>query len=188
MATKLIIGLTGKNAAGKGAVAEILKAKGFVYHSLSDIIREEATRRKLDHSRDNLFNIGNELRSTHGAAVLASKTLEKIASDTHPFHVVDSIRSPFEAKELMTNPKFTLIGVDAKDRTRYDRLILRARPGDAQTFEEFVAQEVRENSSNATSQQLDATYALAQRKINNDGLEAELKVKVDELLAQLQSN
>ena len=36
-----ILGLTGRNAAGKGAVAEILKQKSFIYHSLSDTLREE---------------------------------------------------------------------------------------------------------------------------------------------------
>ena len=58
----MIIGLTGKNAAGKGEVAEYLKKKGFVYYSLSDVIREEATEKGLEHSRENLINLGNELR------------------------------------------------------------------------------------------------------------------------------
>ena len=36
----MIIGLTGRNAAGKGAAAEFLKSKGFAFHSLSDVIRD----------------------------------------------------------------------------------------------------------------------------------------------------
>ncbi len=58
----MIIGLVGRNAAGKGEAANYLKSKGFVYYSLSDAIREEAAKRGLEHSRDNLINLGNELR------------------------------------------------------------------------------------------------------------------------------
>ena len=41
----MIIGLTGKNAAGKGEVARFLQDKGFYYHSLSDVLREELKKR-----------------------------------------------------------------------------------------------------------------------------------------------
>ena len=66
----MIIGLTGKNASGKGEVANYLKTKGFVYYSLSDVLREEATKRGLEHTRDNLINLGNELRKKYGANYL----------------------------------------------------------------------------------------------------------------------
>ena len=67
----MIIGLTGKNAAGKGEIANYLKTKGFVYYSLSDVIREEATKRGLEHTRDNLIRLGTEMRETHGNSILA---------------------------------------------------------------------------------------------------------------------
>ena len=37
----MLIGLTGRNAAGKGEVAKHLQTKGFQYYSLSDVIRDE---------------------------------------------------------------------------------------------------------------------------------------------------
>ena len=69
----MIIALTGKNASGKGEVANYLKTKGFVYYSLSDELRGEATKRNLEHSRDNLTNLGNELREKYGPNYLATK-------------------------------------------------------------------------------------------------------------------
>ena len=57
----MILGLTGKNASGKGEVAEYLKTKGFVYYSLSDALRKESTKLGLDHSRNNLIKLGNEI-------------------------------------------------------------------------------------------------------------------------------
>ena len=38
----MIVGLTGKNCAGKGEISEILQKKGFECSSLSDAIRDEA--------------------------------------------------------------------------------------------------------------------------------------------------
>ena len=37
----MLIGLTGRNAAGKGEVARYLQKKSFYYYSLSDVIRED---------------------------------------------------------------------------------------------------------------------------------------------------
>src|SRR3989344_5194886 len=133
----MIIGLTGKNAAGKGEVAAYLKAKGFTYHSLSDVIREEATKRKLEHSRDNLINLGNELREKFGSNYLAKKINNKInqhfKKNKNQNFVIDSIRSPFEAKELMKNKNFILAGIDAPVELRFQRLLSRNRLGDAKT-------------------------------------------------------
>lgn len=83
----MIIGLTGKNAAGKGEVAEFLKDKSFYYHSLSDAIRDELDRRKIPITRDSLIATGNEMRETYGADILARRTLEKL--DPNRNYIVD---------------------------------------------------------------------------------------------------
>ena len=70
---KMIIGLTGPNASGKGEAAEYLINKGYRYSSLSDIIRQEAKKLRIAPTRDNLINLGNAMRRKHGAAVLAKK-------------------------------------------------------------------------------------------------------------------
>lgn len=176
----MILGLTGKNASGKGEVADYLKTKGFTYYSLSDALREEATEKGLEHTRDNLIKLGNELRQKHGPECLAKKINEKI-NENQDF-VIDSIRSPFEAKELMKNKDFLLIGIDAPIELRFKRLLERNRVGDAKTLEEFKEQEQRENVKNDANQQLDATFALSQKIIANDGSLEELHKKIDDLL------
>ena len=52
-----IIGLTGRNAAGKGTIADLLKKRKFIYHSLSDTLREELSHKSMEESRDNLILI-----------------------------------------------------------------------------------------------------------------------------------
>ncbi len=183
----MIIGLTGKNASGKGEAANYLKAKGFAYHSLSDELREEATRRKLDHSRETLINLGNELREKFGPEYLAKKINGKIKSnrDKNADFVVDSIRSPFEAKELLKNRDFLLIGIYAPIELRFGRLLERGRAGDSKTLEEFKRHEEQENTKNKNAQQLDETFRLAGKVIKNDSSLEELHNKIDELLDEL---
>src|SRR6266480_7098088 len=55
----MIIGLTGKNAAGKGEVAKFLQERGFQFASLSDVLRDELKRRRLSITRDHLTKVGN---------------------------------------------------------------------------------------------------------------------------------
>ena len=77
----MILGLTGKNAAGKGVAAEFLQIKGFQYLSLSDVLRDEIKRRGLDVSRERLVEMGRELRRTHGDGYLAERILERLEPD-----------------------------------------------------------------------------------------------------------
>ncbi len=186
----MIIGLTGKNAAGKGEVAKYLQKKGFLYYSLSDVIRDEATKRRLEHSRENLIKLGNELRENFGADYLAKQINKKILeyekdSPQRNFFVIDSIRNPYEVKELRKNKNFVLIGVDAPIELRFERLVKRNRLGDAKTLEEFRQQEQKENLENDTYQQLDAVFKLADKVIINNGSLSELHNKTGALLKEL---
>lgn len=185
----MIIGLTGKNASGKGEVANYLKSKGFIYYSLSDALREEATKKGLEHSRENLINLGNALRKKYGSNYLAVQINDKIKQqlkhNKNKNFVIDSIRSPYEAKELMKNNNFVLVGVDAPIELRFKRLLERSRLGDAKTLEEFKQQEQRENLKSETNQQLDATFGMADKFILNDGSLKELYKNIDSLLKKI---
>lgn len=185
----MIIGLTGKNASGKGEVANYLKTKGFAYHSLSDVIREEATKRGIEHSRDNLINLGNGLRKKYGPNYLAKQVNIKIKlqlkKDKNQSFVIDSIRSPHEAKELAKNKSFILVGIDAQIELRFKRLLGRSRLGDAKTLKKFKQQEQRENLKSDANQQLDATLGMAKTVILNDGTLETLHKKIDDLLKEL---
>ena len=181
----MIIGLTGKNAAGKGEVANYLKSKDFVYYSLSDVIRGKATKMGIGHSRDNLIKLGNELRAKSGPSFLAKEIIKKIKKQMGKNFVVDSIRNTYEVKELTKIKGFVLIGIDAPVELRFKRLLERNRLGDAKTIEEFKKQEQRENLKSDTNQQLDATFKMAKRIIVNDGSLEELHKKIDKLIKGL---
>src|SRR4051812_33810008 len=100
----MIIGLTGRNASGKGEVAQYLKARGFTFYSLSDVLREELRKRKKIITRNNLIWLGNKLRDEKGPSVLADLILDKIQDDHH--YVIDSFRNPEEVKAFRRTKDF----------------------------------------------------------------------------------
>lgn len=179
----LVLGITGPNAAGKGEVSEYLRSQGLAVHSLSDIVREEAAARGLPPEREHLIRIGTLLRESGGLGVLAERLLPRLQG----WDVVDSIRNPAEVETLRRVPGFVLLGVDAPIEVRYARSRSRSRPGDPQSFSEFAARERQENSANPAGQQLAATFALADRVIDNDADLERLHVKIDELLRALKA-
>jgi dephospho-CoA kinase len=178
----LVIGLTGPNAAGKGEVAAHLASLGFTVHSLSDVVREEAALRGLPPYRENLIRIGNELRRQDGPGVLARRILSRLEDRA----VVDSIRNPSEVEVLREGlPHFVLLGITAPAEVRFRRSRARGRSGDPDSLEAFEAVERKENAAEATAQQLDATFRLADRAVDNSGDLAALHGEVDRLLRQL---
>jgi dephospho-CoA kinase len=177
-----VIGLTGPNSSGKGETADVLvRQLGYVPVSLSDMLREEARRRGLEPVRDVLIPLGNELRRERGAGVLAEMALERLRVPA----LVDSIRNPSEVEVLRRIPGFVLVAVDAPVATRHARSLLRARPGDAKTLDEFVEKEQRENSADPSAQQLGATAALADAVLRNEGSLEELRSSVLALIERL---
>jgi dCMP deaminase len=182
----MIIGLTGKNGAGKTAVCDYLRTRGFEYVSLSDAIRAEIRRRGDDVTREKLIETGTEMREKGGAGVLAERVLTGLESEHN--YVVDSIRNPAEVEALRRRPDFTFFAIDASVKTRFERSLLRARENAAATFEQFAAEEERELiSENPAAQQLVATIALADSVIENNGTMEALHGKLDEILSPLMS-
>ena len=182
-----IIGLTGRNASGKGTVASFLKESSYVYHSLSDTLRDELKRRNLEESRDNLIMIGNSLREEGGPGILADLMISNLTSLEN--HIVDSIRNPLEVKSLRReyeNHNFSLISVDARPEIRYERLKQRNRAGDSSSWEEFLAQEkLEERSSDPNKQQIFETINEADYHIDNSGSLSELKNKIRKIIDNL---
>ena len=175
----LFIGLTGTNASGKGTVAEFLRCKGFSYHSLSDVLREELKKDKIEITRENLIARGNSLRSKFGSSILAKRTVLKLKNSNS---VIDSIRNTKEIEELKRLKNFILISVDASIEIRFKRAVERGRLENAASLREFEAIEKRELSENAAEQQLDKCMKMADIKIINDSTKEELNKKIGKIL------
>lgn len=135
---KIVIGLTGPIAGGKGIVADFLKEKNFFYSSTSDRVREELKKGKLEVTRENLQKIADELRKKFGPEVLAKRTWDKIIKQKKNFSVIDSIRGEAEVDFLKTKPNFYLIGITAPRKLRFQRVKERSRESDPVTWKKFL--------------------------------------------------
>ncbi len=165
----MIIGLTGRNGSGKGAVADYFVSRGCNATSLSDELRAWLRARGSEPTRDNLIAGGLQIRTEGGGGVLASLALQRIAREGGDW-VVDSVRNPMEVEVLRERPDFVLLDVQADVQTRFQRVMARARGGDAVDFEQFLRQEQAELApSDKAAQQLLATAALADVVVHNDG-------------------
>lgn len=140
----MIIGLTGTLASGKDVISEYLKEKGFVYFSLSQEVREAAKERKIELTRENLQDLGNQLRKEKGIGALAKLVSEKIKNQNCSNAVIDGIRNPAEVEFLEGIENFSLIAVDAPQEIRFKRFINRNKESDPKTFEEFLKVDSRD--------------------------------------------
>lgn len=175
----MIVGVTGFFCAGKDTAAELLATKGFAHISLSDMIRDELRRQGKTIDVPHMTELGNELRRTRGPGVLARKALARM--DFSRNWVVTSIRNPVEVQALRERPDFVMLFIDAPQRVRFERSLLRARAGDPQTFEEFAAMEARQMhpvEGDPSAQQLAACRDAADATILNDADPAALRDKL----------
>ncbi len=179
----MIIGLTSFIGAGKTTVGDYLVKKGFVFYSLSDVIREEIKSRGLEITRDRLVEVGNELRKRFGSSVLADRILDKINKGPKKNYVIDSIRNPAEIQTLRKIKGFRLFFIDAPIELRFKRIDERKRENDPTSFEDFKKAEQREmQSKDSSSQQLLKCKQMADAVIINYSTVKALYKKIDKLV------
>lgn len=183
----MLIGVTGTLASGKDTISEYLKGQGFFHFSLADVIREECERRGLPKDRDTLRNLGNELRETLGADILARRAIMAIQKQNAQSAVITSIRNPEEVKFLKQQPNFVLIAIDAPVEIRYQWIVPRKRESDFVDFETFKRQENEEMAGGEFKQNLKDVIAMADYKIINDGTQKELYQKIGDILKKYEN-
>ena len=180
----MLLGITGRNAAGKTTIVEILVERGWTGCSCSDAIRSWLRDNGQEINRENLTQGGRTLRSEGGPGILAERLLNQI--DPMIPTVIDSIRTPDEVKALRSRDSFRLIEVVASTDLRWKRMQIRGRSGDPTNYASFLAQEDAEAvAENSAGQALDATAALADILIVNDSGMDNLNNAIDEIIESL---
>lgn len=169
----MIIGITGRIAAGKGFIVDFLKENGFEFKKISESLYEEADKRGIPYERKLLQDLGNQLRKEEGGGALAKRLVKKL--DPSKNYIVDSIRNPQEVLELKKARNFFLISIDAPQKIRFERVLRRNKEIDPKTWEEFVEIDNRdfcEKDSNGKpvelGQQVGKCMEIADFKLMND--------------------
>ena len=179
----MIVGITGTDGAGKGAVVEYLvKQKGFTHYSGREFITAEIEARNLPVSRPNMRLVANAMRKEKGKDVIVTSALERQASEGKTDIIIESIRAMKEVETLHKNGG-VLLAIDANQQLRYQRISGRKSASDRVTFDEFIAQEALEmNDPDPNGMQKADVISAADFTIMNDGSMSELHRNVDVFL------
>lgn len=142
-----IYGIAGTNGSGKDTVGEMLAERhGFLFVSVSDLLRDEARKNGLPIEREVLRQISAQWRREHGLGVLVDRAVEKAQSGNYSGVAAVPMRNPGEARRIHELGG-TLVWVDADPAVRYQRIYARGRSTeDNKTFDQFIAEEHEEMS------------------------------------------
>lgn len=147
MVKRCIIGLVGLPGSGKTTAAKYLEKQGFINVTLSDFIKEEIHKAKAPGiSREVLQDFGNTMRETYGPQILAQLALKKVRELKTKKVVIDGIRNLYEVAYLEVENNFTLVGITAKPKIRYERLLYRKGRKLIGTYRDFLHHEAREDT------------------------------------------
>lgn len=177
---KIIIGLVGEIASGKGTVVKYLKKKYQVSSCrFSDSLRDVLNRLYLEINRNNLQKLSQILRQNFGENLLAKVIVEDIKNNKNKFIIIDGVRRIADIENLKQLPEFKLIYITADIKTRYNRLTKREENKDDKnkTFQQFL----KDNQVEAELEILKVSRQ-AHYKIYNNGNFKELYKQIDKII------
>lgn len=180
MPNKIILGLCGEIASGKGTIVKYLENKyGATSHRFSTPLRDVLKRLYLEINRENMQGISKVLRDFFGQNLLAKVITEDTKNDQNKIVVVDGIRRPADIEYLTKLPEFKLIYIKADIKIRYERIIKRGENEDDKnkTFEQF--QKDHEAETELLIPQIGQT---ADIEIDNNSGYEELYAQIDRII------
>ena len=151
--------------AGKSTIAEGLKSKGYEIINMGNAVREEAKKRNLESTRENLGKLMLELREKNGSGAIAELVKPQIESSTADVILIDGVRSNDEIQVLKKFGTVKLLAVHASTDIRFNFLQKRGRSDDPQTKEHFDERDNRELGVGISN-----SIALSDYAISNVGL------------------
>ncbi len=188
-----LIGLSGTNGAGKDSVGHLLaKRYGFLFVSVTDMLRDECRTRNLPVTRENLRAISSEWRREGGLGVLVDKAIEVFNREPGKYQglILASLRNPGEP-DRVHELGGSVVWVDADVQVRYARVTAGGRgrgEEDTKTFEQFLAEQEAEMHGipgDPTSLKMSAVKEKSDIFIQNDSDSMEaFEVEITKALAE----
>lgn len=157
-----LIAIAGTNGSGKDTVGTIIaKEHGYLFFSVTDLLRDECRRRNISTARENTRMISEEWRKKYGPGILVEKAVEhyQTVKENYKGLVLASIRNVGEADKVHELAG-VMVWIDADPHVRYDRLQANRHsrsdrgPDDDISFEQFLKDEEAENYSNGDPNKL----------------------------------
>lgn len=175
-----IIGIGGTDGSGKDTVGELFADRpGWLFVSVTDMLRQEARRRGLPLERKVLRQISSEWRKQQGLGVLIDKALaefEKVSQKRQLDGLALVSLRNFGEADRVHELGGQVVWVDAEPKIRYRRVNSRNRGSeDHVTFDQFMAEEAAQmhHSGDETTLNLAGVKERADIFITNDGNDIE---------------
>lgn len=184
---KKVIAVVGPIASGKGALISILEKNGYRCLSLSDVVRQKAKEWGLPLTRENLQNVGDQLRQKFGGTILAELATQEIKKHPEDKFVIDSVRNPSELAFIKTHFQAFVIGVTASAEKRFQLMKIRGREWDPATWEEFEKLEERDRGIGQEDfgQQVEKCLKMADIVVDNNGNLEEFQTNLGYFLSKV---
>lgn len=206
---KLYLGVVGQIACGKGVLVDCLVNKhGFISFSLSTIVHQELKKRGIkSFDRKTLQDIGDDLRKKYGGDVLVKRAIRILNKQTvegrglrvvypqnppsifyhRPSFIIEGIRNTAEVEYLKKKPNFVLIGVKAKRKLRFQRLLQRNKTWDPKTYADFLKVDRRDLGigQKTSGQQVGKCLAYCDHVLTNNKDVGDFERKVRRLIERI---
>lgn len=171
----MILGLTGTICAGKSCACEMLAQQGFRILSFGAEVKEfikEDLESRGPMTRERMQYWGRRAREIYSTDFWERRLFAKINEFDSERYVVDGFRYVEQVENFRrAYEDFYLVAIDAQPRLRYERMLARARPGDAKNWQEFLHIDARDLGAIA-GQETAKCIALADAIVmNNSTLE-----------------
>ena len=177
---KIIIGLTGPIASGKGTAKKYIVEKYAAKDCrFSSILRDILNRVDMPICRENLQKISTALRQTFGEDLLAKAIAKDATSLDSDIVVIDGVRRMTDIGHLIELNNFILVSIDAEPKVRYERLVLRNENEDdrSKTFQGFL-----DDHKIETEITIPEVMTYAKERVDNNGSLDDLHKQIDEII------
>lgn len=180
--TKIVLGIAGEIAAGKGTVAKyLIKKHKASTHRFSTALRDVAKRMYLEESRENLQKISTMMRENFSEDVLSIVIYKDVKNDDNQIVAIDGVRRMADIEFLKKIPDFKLAYIDTSMENRYERITKRGENVDDnnKTFEKF-----QKDNEHEAELQIKDLKDKADFVIDNNGTIEELYAQIDKIVQQ----
>jgi len=177
---KIILGLAGEIASGKGTIAKYAAEKyGAKTWRFSTMLRDVMDRLSIEQTRPNIQLMSRILRENFGEDLFARVMAEDVKKTTGEIVVIDGVRRLADVKYLKELPEFKLVYLEADLEKRYERIVKRGENSDdtKKTFAEF-----QKDHEGESELQIKDLKKYADLLIDNNGSYEGLYQRVDEIL------
>jgi dephospho-CoA kinase len=178
---RIILGLTGLMACGKGTATKYLVAKHQARaFRFSTVFRDVLDRLYIPQSRDNMQKLSLALRQIFGQDLLAETMAKDIAKTKENILVIDGIRRLEDLKYLRKLSNFKVVSLEMAEKLRYARLVSRGENANDKnkTWEQFLKDQQGETELTITEVMKQADVV-----IDNNGSLEDLSQQLDKLVS-----